>query len=182
MIVATGIGFVSFFCLYPFNPQKPLRFFWRWVTPSLLPPLFLLCLLLFYLWTWKIQWQQRRTVLGGLQGKRERAADREVERKRGRKMGDRDRLISTTSSYSSKPASSSEARQDLACPQPGQAACLRAGLPPGGPWDSRAAPKKNNYSDWGRRCVRSQLEPKDSFGDKLPNTRAIHGCVFCWHW
>ena len=34
MIVATGAGFVSFsLCLYPFNPQKPLQLFWRWVTP-----------------------------------------------------------------------------------------------------------------------------------------------------
>lgn len=181
MIVATGIGFVSFFCLYPFNPQKPLRFFWRWVTPSLLPPCFFSVSFSSTCEHERFNGSKDALCWGGCRG-RERAADREVERKRGRKMGDRDGLISTSSSYSSKPASSSEARQDLACPQPGQAACLRAGLPPGGPWDGRAAPKKNNYSDWGRRCVRSQLEPKDSFGDKLPNTRAIHGCVFCWHW
>lgn len=69
--------------------------------------------------------------------------EREVEKKR--EMGDRDGLISTSSSYSSKPASSSEARQDPACPRPGQAACLRAGLPPGAPGQSGGPKEKQLF-------------------------------------
>lgn len=46
MIVSTGAGFLApFFSFHPFNPQKPLRVFWRWVTPPpppLPPPLSLL--------------------------------------------------------------------------------------------------------------------------------------------
>lgn len=61
-------------------------------------------------------------------------------------------MISTSSTFSSKPTRSSEARQDPACPRPGSAACLRAGLSPpgwgGGAQYRQEAPQTKHF---GRR-------------------------------
>lgn len=98
----------------------------------------------------------------------------------GEKEGDRDGLISTSSTFSSKPTVQrpGRTRQDPACPRPGSAACLRAGLPPGGggPQYRQAAPQTKHL---GRRkekvcgvgsahmlqrvfCTRSQSNCKNS--------------------
>lgn len=62
----------------------------------------------------------------------------------------------------------SEARQDPACPQPGRAACLRAGLPLGGPGPGTVRRhQKNNYADRRESCARSQTRTTSSVTGKI---------------
>lgn len=153
--MATGAGFVScFFCLYPFNPQKPLHFFWRWVPPTPPPPVSSLCLLPFLPVNMKDSKAAETHCAGCCRG-RERGTDREVEKKRERHGG-----IETD--WFPPPAATVQSQ--LAVQRLGRTRHVpgRARLPvcgqdfPRGPRDSQAAPKKNNYSDRGGRCARSQ--------------------------
>lgn len=111
--MTTGAGFVSFFAFIPLILKNHMNFFWRWVAlPS--PPLFLLGVSCVFLPANMKDSMAAETLptLGGCRGRgrrREGDADRERDRKRGEEGGRRgcwrDGLISTSSSYSSKPAS-----------------------------------------------------------------------------
>lgn len=158
MIKTTGAGFVSFFCHYPFNPQKPLHLVWRWLTLRSPTPPHPASPLVFLLVSTALSTGEHETSNRGRDALRwrlrekKRGMDREVEREREIEGG----LISTSSSYSSKPASSSEARQDPACPRPGPG-CLSAGrTSPAGPGTARRHQRKTiiqieEKGVWGHR-------------------------------
>lgn len=101
-------------------------------------------LLPFYLWTWKSQWRRRWAALGAAGG--DRRTDREIVWRRERRIDFHLQQLQFKASQQT-----SEALQDPACPQPGRAACLRAGLPPGAR-DSQAAPGKQLYTQRRKMC------------------------------
>ena len=126
MIMSTGAGFLGlFFSFHPFNPQKPAA---PLLKMSYTPPPSSCSSSPF-----PSTCAHERSG-GGWHPLREGAAGEEegLRRKEIEAEGDRDGLISTSSTFSSKPTRSSEARQDPACPRPGSAACLWAGLAPRG--------------------------------------------------
>lgn len=142
--MSTGAGFLAlFFTFHPFNPQKPLHVFWRWVTLPHLPPRSS---------SPSLSTCTHERCGGGWHPLHEGAGGEEEDFQRKEGEGDRDGLISTSSTFSSKPTRSSQAWQDPACPRPGSAACLRAGLsPPGGGGGAQyrqAAPQTKHF---GRR-------------------------------
>lgn len=108
--MTTGIGFVSFSALIPLILRNHINVvFWRWVT---LPPLFLPCDSFAFLpVNMKDSMAAETGCTGGCRGEK-RQIERQKEGEREREGGGRGRwrsygdgLISTSSSYSSKPAS-----------------------------------------------------------------------------
>lgn len=149
--MTTGAGFVSFSTFIPLILRNHINFFWRWVT---IPPVSSLCILC--LSTWKIQWQ-KRCLNRGLQGRerervRVRGRESQGKRHRDRERGGSRRIDFHLQQLQFKASQqTSEARQDPACPQPGRAACLRAGLPLGAR-DSQAAPEKQLRRQTRKLC------------------------------
>lgn len=156
--MTTGAGFVSFFCHYPFNPQKPLHLVWRWVTLRTPTPPHPASPLVFLLVSTSLSTGEHERSNCGKDALRwrlreeKRGMDREVEREREIEGGIDFHLQQLQFKASKQFRGSAGPGMSLA----------RARLPvcgqdfPCGPWDSQAAPKKNNYSDRRERCVRSQ--------------------------
>lgn len=166
--MTTGAGFVSFSTFIPLILRNHINFFWRWVT---IPPVSSLCILC--LSTWKIQWQ-KRCLNRGLQGRerervRVRGRESQGKRHRDRERGGSRRIDFHLQQLQFKASQqTSEARQDPACPQPGRAACLRAGVPLGGPGPGTVRRhQKNNYADRRESCARSQTRTTSSVTGKI---------------
>lgn len=169
--MTTGAGFVSFSTFIPLILRNHINFFWRWVT---IPPVSSLCILCLSTCEHERFSGRRDVCTGGCRGKRERewewgeervrARDTETEREGGSRRID----FHLQQLQFKASQQTSEARQDPACPQPGRAACLRAGLPLGAPGPGTVRRhQKNNYADRGERCARSQTRTTSSVTGKI---------------
>lgn len=156
MITTTSAGFVSFFAFIPLILKNHINFFWRWVTSPSTPPHSISSLCLLSLSTCeheRFNGNGDRLRLGAVRGE----TDRETERVRESEEGGGGVETDWFPPPAAASQQTSEARQDPACPQPGQAACLRAGLPPGAPGPGTVRRhQENNYADRGVRCARSE--------------------------
>lgn len=111
----------------------------------------------------------------GAAGERERESESEGKRESGqetqrqRERGESRRIDFHLQQLHFKASQqTSEARQDPACPQPGRAACLRAGLPLGGPGPGTVRRhQKNNYADRRESCARSHTGTTSSVTGKI---------------
>lgn len=154
MISTTGAGFVSFSAFIPLILRNHINFFWRWGT---FPPLFLLRVSFAFLpVNMKDSLAAEVGCAGGCIGRaRETHIERFQEGERKTETGDRDGLISTSSSYSSKPASRLQRLgRTQHVPSRSELPVCRQDFPRG-PGTVRRH-QENNYADRGERCARSQ--------------------------
>lgn len=145
----TGNGFWVFI---PLISRNYINFFWRRVTP----PFFSLCRFAFLPANLKDSVAAVKGCAGGGCSKREtHTGNTERRREEGGQRWIDFHLQQLQFKASQQ---TSEIWQDPACPQPGQAACLRAGLPPGAR-DSQAAQKNpktimhTGKGVWGHKQV-----------------------------